>query len=393
MEIPHFLIKNKFQKNSTLYEEILTPEILSDICFKVTGRSEYKVDFDNTGYNIGRLIVLEYKGRKNYISLSETDIRSRNSSFQSLPSALARYILDEHRDKKIYFYFHPSITGNYETPYFLFMYRLIKSSGIIFLNENDYLSQPINPFTTVEDIIANKDKIRSRNRSNKSTYITRGPNNELQVYGKTYGANKYETTILCVALSEVANSKIQLFQIGEGGLTELPRKAKEAIESLGLVEIYTSNRVIEKIDFERENSLRSVEFIYNLFDTLGDKECLFCGCKIPQIIQGSHIWPVASIKSDGSLSSDEKLLCALDGENGLWLCQNHHKLLDANILIISENGKIKYRSGIASYDKEFLKTITVNPQLSNEILSSKFSHYLRKRNIDLNESLYQEMIN
>ena len=103
MTKPHFVIKNKFQKKDTSYRDLLTPEILSDISLKVTGRSDYTCDFDDTGYNIGRLVELEYQGKKNYISISETDIRSRNSSFQSLPSALARYILDENSNKEISF--------------------------------------------------------------------------------------------------------------------------------------------------------------------------------------------------------------------------------------------------------------------------------------------------
>ena len=307
MTKPHFVIKNKFQKKDTSYRDLLTPEILADISLRVTGRSDYTCDFDDTGYNIGRLVELEYQGKKNYISISETDITSRNSSFQSLPSALARYILDENQNKEISFYLHPSIVGNFETPYFVFMYRLMKTAKIKFLNEEQYLEHPVQPFTTVADIIANKEQIRNTNRGNKSTYITRGPNNELQIFGKTYGANKYETTILCLALSEIATSKIQLFQIGEGGLTELPEKAREAIESLGKVEIYTSDRTIEKIDFEENDSLRSIEYVYNLLEKLGDKKCSLCGCEIPQIIQGAHIWPVYEIKKDASLSQDEKL--------------------------------------------------------------------------------------
>jgi len=388
MAKPHFVIKNKFQKKDTSYRDLLTPEILADISLKVTGRSDYTCDFDDTGYNIGRLVELDYEGKKNYISISETDIRSRNSSFQSFPSALARYILEENPNKEISFYFHPLIIGNYETPYFIFMYRLMKTAKIRFLNEGEYLEQPVHPFTTVADIIANKEQIRSKNKGNKSTYVTRGSNNELQIFGKTYGANKYETTILCLALSEIATSRIQLFQIGEGGLTELPEKAREAIESLGKVEIYTSDRAIEKIDFEENDSLRSIEYVYNLLERLGDKKCAFCGCEIPQIIQGAHIWPVSDIKKDSSLSQDEKLACALDGENGLWLCQNHHKLLDANILRISETGTVQYRSAVNVSDMSFLREITKETQLQGRILSEKFMNYLGKRNYSLNESLY-----
>jgi len=388
MTKPHFVIKNKFQKKDTSYRDLLTPEILADISLKVTGRSDYTCDFDDTGYNIGRLVELEYQGKKNYISISETNIRSRNSSFQSLPSALARYIIDENSNKEISFYLHPSIVGNYETPYFIFMYRLMKTAKINFLNEEQYLEHPVSPFTTVADIIANKEQIRNTNRGNKSTYITRGSNNELQIFGKTYGANKYETTILCLALSEIATSKIQLFQIGEGGLTELPEKAREAIESLGKVEIYTSDRTIEKIDFEENDSLRSIEYVYNLLEKLGDKKCSLCGCEIPQIIQGAHIWPVSEIKRDNSLSQDEKLACALDGENGLWLCQNHHKLLDSNILRISETGAVQYQSAVNVTDMSFLKEITKHALLQENILSDQFTNYLRKRNYSLNEALY-----
>ncbi len=392
MATPHFIIKNKFQKKDTSYQDLLTPEILSDISLKVTGRSDYTCYFDDSGYNIGRLVELEYQGKKNYICISETDITSRNSSFQSFPSALSRYILEENPNKEISFYFHPLITGNYETPYFIFMYRLMKTAKIRFLNEEKYLEHPVYPFTTVADIIANKEQIRNKNKGNKSTYITRGSNNELQIFGKTYGANKYETTILCLALSEIATSKIQLFQIGEGGLTELPEKAREAIESLGIVEIYTSDRTIEKINFEENDSLRSVEYIYNLLEKLGDKKCAFCGCEIPQIIQGAHIWPVSEIKKDETLSQEEKLACALDGENGLWLCQNHHKLLDVNILRISENGNVQYRSEIKGLNMSFLKNITKQTQLDGSVLSDKFTNYLGRRNRNLKESLYCEMV-
>lgn len=391
MTKPHFIIKNKFQKQDTSYRDLLTPKILADISLKVTGRSDYTSEFDDSGYNVGRLVELEYQGKKNYISISETDIRSRNSSFQSFPSALARYILEINPNKEISFYFHPGIKGNYKTPYFIFMYRLMKTAKILFLNEKEYLGQPVDPFTTVADIIANKEQIRNKNKGNKSTYVTRGPNNELQIFGKTYGANKYETTILCLALSEIASSKVQLFQIGEGGLTELPQKAREAIESLGKVEIYTSNRTIEKINFEENDSLRSIEYVYNLLEKLGDKKCAFCGCEIPQIIQGAHIWSVSEIKKDKTLSQEEKLACALDGENGLWLCQNHHKLLDVNILRISENGNVKYRSEINGLNKSFLKNITNQTQLHGSIFSDKFKNYLRKRNRSLKESLYIEI--
>src|ERR1035437_6805594 len=91
MPRPHFTIKNKFQKLSELYEDILTEDILRDVCHRLTGRRAFTVTFDNTGYNIGRLATLEYNGAINYVSFSEFEIGSRNSFFQSFPSALVKY--------------------------------------------------------------------------------------------------------------------------------------------------------------------------------------------------------------------------------------------------------------------------------------------------------------
>lgn len=368
----------------------MTQPVLSDVCKRVTGRKDYTFYFDNTGYNIGRLAILDYQGKRTYISFSELEIRSRNSSFQSFPSALSRFILEENKNKEICFYFHPSTIGNFETPYFNFMYRLMKTAKVIFLNDDEYLSQPILPFSSPEDIIIHKNSLRSKNSGNRSTYITRASNNNLQIYGKTYGANKYETTILCHAFSGIATSFVELYEIAEGGLTTLPQTSKEAIESLGIVQIFTSNRSIEKIDFEVNDSLRSAEYIYNLLEKLGNKKCAFCGCEIPQIIQGAHIWPVSDIKKDDTLTQDEKLTFALDGNNGLWLCQNHHKLLDLNFLRISEDGSLKYITTIDDHGISFVHDITKNNQLSNEIINEKFLEYLSKRNMNIQEELYNE---
>ena len=368
----------------------MRPSILADVCEKVTGRTDYTVDFDNTGYNIGRLAVLEYGDEKTFISFSELEIRSRNSSFQSFPSALSRYILDENPNKEICFYFHPDTAGNWETPYFIFMYRLMQTANVNFLNSADYLSNPILPFATPEDIVLHKDQMRSRNPGNSSTYLTRGARNQLQIFGKTYGANKYETTLLCLAISEIATTDVELFEIEEGGLTKLPQTSKDAIESLGIVQIFTSNIQIERIDFEENNSLRSASYIYNLLEKLGDKKCAFCECDVPQIIQGAHIWPVAEIKRETQLTQDQKLTLALDGDNGLWLCQNHHKLIDVNILRLFEDGSLKHKDSLTETQRTYVSYITDNTELSDNIVNEEFVGYLSKRNRSVPEESYVE---
>jgi len=61
---PHFIVKNKFQKRQETYSQILTNDILLDICKKTTGKSEFTIEFDQTGYNKGRLVKIKYKDKE-----------------------------------------------------------------------------------------------------------------------------------------------------------------------------------------------------------------------------------------------------------------------------------------------------------------------------------------
>lgn len=387
----HFIIKNKFQRRSELYEDILTDDILSDVCYRITGNTDYTVEFDNDGYNIGRLAVLEHQGSINYISFSEMEIVSRNSSFQSFPSALLRYHQEENISKNIYFYILKPDGNNIETAYFILMYRLMKTAGTIFLNEDEHLDTRITPFNSVADIIAQRNLNRGRNRGNNSTYLTLDENNTLQIYGKTYGASKYETTLLCLAISEITIDKIELYEIQEGNLRILPALAREVILGLGKIEIIRSDLVLERAEFEDNDSLRSPSYIYNLLEKLGNKKCTLCDCQIPQIIQGAHIWPVASIKRTSNISQEQKLQSAIDGDNGIWLCNNHHKLFDINLLIINTEGYIKYKSDIRTIDENYISEVTINYQVSKEILTPNFLQYLGKRNRLIDEREYNLM--
>lgn len=386
MRRPLFVIKNKFQRRSELYEDILTQDILRDVCQRITGIRSYTVEFDNTGYNIGRLAKLEYRGSISYISFSEIEIASRNSSFQSFPSALVRYHQETNPNKRICFYFLTS-TGNIETAYFFFMYRLMKTAGTEFLNETDHLNNAIAPFNCVSDIIAQRNSNRDRNTGNISTYLTIDENNTLQIYGKTYGANKYETTLLCLAVSKITDNRIELYEIKEGNLRQLPGPARKVINAIGIT-IITSDLTFEHQQFEDNDSLRSPAFIYNLQKKLGDKKCALCECEIPQIIQAAHIWPVVSIKRARNINQDQKLQSAIDGDNGIWLCNNHHKLFDLNFLLISEDGRIKYKSDVNDNYENFISNVTVNRQIRDEVLTPDFLQYLEKRNNLLDQRVY-----
>ena len=377
MKIAHFTIKNRFQKGG-LYQTLLKPAILADICLKATGQLNYTVDFVDA-VNIGRLATLEFEGSIFYISFSEDRIGGRNASFQSFPSALVSFYKEKNENKGICFYFLPTI-GRYETTYFNFMYRLMKTAGTMFLNEQDYLKNPILPFATIEDIIVHKNTIRGKNKSNNSTYLTKDEQGTVQIFGKTYGASKYETTLICLAAAKIADSALILYEIEEGNLTKLPKSSREAIESIEKFTVITSDLTLERKEFEENDSLRSPAYIYNLLEKLGDKKCALCDCEIPQIIQGAHILPVANIKKMQNITQDQKLKWATDGDNGLWLCNNHHKLFDINLIIIEEDGNVKVKSDIRDSDKTFIQSVTNVFKIKHEILTSNFLQYLKNRN-------------
>ena len=378
MDKPHFIIKNKFQKRSDLYQDILTPDILTDVCKRITGETEYTCTFDDTGYNKGRMAMLQHKGGVSYISFSDTESAGRNASMQSVPSALMSFYEEANPQKQIYFYFLPS-SGNHETNYFYFMYRLMLTAGIEFLNHGDFLTQPLHPFNSVEDVIAARNVNRERNQSNNSSYVTKGNNHIIQIFGKTYGANKYETTLFCIAFSRISTNKIELYQICEQDLKAIPQRCADVLNSLGNVKIIQIDLTMERNYFEKDDSLRSPRYIYNLLARLGAKKCALCGCEIPELIQGAHIWPVAAIKREAGISLEQKLKYATDGNNGIWLCENHHKMLDEDIITIDKTGDIQRSADMVGVNADFINWSTPTKKLTPQIMTDSFIMYLEKR--------------
>ncbi|MCB0752393.1 MAG: HNH endonuclease, partial [Ignavibacteriae bacterium] len=316
MATPHFAIKNRFQqfiRTGQLYNNLLTNDILGDICFRITGLTDFTVSYiDET--NEGQLATLAFEGNTFYIFLFQKK-DGRNASFQSFPTTLLKSLNDD-QSNGVFCYFLPTEEEEIpriKTDYFKFMYRLMKTVGTNFINEELLAPYTIQPFQTVEDIILAKNHIRGRNSGNNSSYITKSAEDVIQVFGKLYGANKYETSLLCIALYKITNNNIELFEIEEGNLTKLPRIARLYLLSLERFSIVNATITLEESEFRENDSLRSPRYIYNLLEKLGDKKCALCDCEIPQIIQGAHIWPVANIKLDDSINQDEKLSHAING--------------------------------------------------------------------------------
>lgn len=170
-----------------------------------------------------------------------------------------------------------------------------------------------------------------------------------------------------------------MYEIIEGNLEELPKSSRDIIDRLENVELIKTDKTMDIKSFNKPN-FRSNLYISHLLDTLGDKHCAFCHCDIPEIIQGAHIWNVADIKKESTQNEEQKYTHATCGSNGIWLCQNHHKLFDNNMITLNKNGDIVFAKNMPSNYYLFLKEITTNQTIDSSILTEEFLFYLNKRN-------------
>lgn len=191
MSKPHFIIKNNMNKSSTTgkyMRNILTDDILRDVCYKITGHTVFTVNFvDNEyeddclskSYNKGRLATLVYDNKNVFISFSEEVPEGRNSAVQSVGTAFNIYYQSSALNKELYYYF----LGNgskFETDYLLSAYRQMQTIGFHFLNPEDLTSAVIS-FTSIEDLIFSKRITAGKNKSNNSSYVTKEKSKEIEI--------------------------------------------------------------------------------------------------------------------------------------------------------------------------------------------------------------------
>ena len=377
------------QKEHGHFDRILTREVLTDICQRVTGQNQYRVVKDRETYNKGRLVLVEYNGITHYVSLSEENIAGRNSGVQSVPTAINIYYSDRNTNKRLCYYFLQH-NGRAFTNYYLFCYRLMVTAGFVFLNINDFYHNSILPYHNVDDLIIDRRENQTSNSSNNSSYVSKS-SDKIQIYAKTYGASKYESTLLAVAISQIADRPIDIFNICEQDLKSLPQSSLNTIELLGNISVHNTSLFLDKRAYLESDKtvLRSASYQYNLFNRLGAKRCALCGCEIPEIIQGAHIWGVSQIAKSTEFDDEAKFGHAVSGHNGLWLCSNHHKLFDSNIILFDNDGHVRIKDDLVTDDVAFIRSTTFRTSLDARFLSDEFKGYLARRNenLDLEHSL------
>ena len=364
------------QKEKNYYKNLLTKSLLTQICQNITGQGHYVVKELDDHYNVGRLLIIEYNGIKNYVSLSEKQAKGRNSSLQSAPSAYNLFIGDNANNKKLYFYFLSNDASLY-TEYHKLYYKIMATAGFVFLNHQTQYD--FSPFASVGDLISARDENRGKNTGNASTYVTM-TNNIVQVFAKTYGANKYESTLIAVACALLHKGVVHLYNVCEKDLKTLPKSSIDTLSKFNNLRIlYASDQIPDKVGKQKVTVYRSPMYIYHLIEKFGPKKCVCCDCRIPELIQGAHIWNVSSIKKDPKLDEKTKSEYIVSEDNGIWLCSNHHKLFDSNYITLTRKGTFKLSNTLGNETNDYIRSITKNYNLPLNLLTKKMLFFISKR--------------
>lgn len=273
------------------------------------------------------------------------------------------------------------------------------------------------------------DISKEKDNDYNDDFVVNDFSKQLYIYTfKTLGAQQYDSlltmwTLTVLAQKENKNLKFMFapekynFRLGQ----EIPKftegftkPVNSLIERLGLDRNYeTTDEILQQMDREKNqyetaksrNILRNQELFKNNLRKKGiQTKCYLCGCEIENILEAAHLWGVADIRKtsheeinnvltkeymkdlidiDNSHHNEQfykKYVLANSGDNGIWLCSNHHGLFDSNFYCFdSTDGKILFKLSATDEDKLFFKLITTNYKLPEEVLSNKTKTFLSKR--------------
>lgn len=341
-----------------LYAEMSEQEI-KDICKLSYGEEDFIKEAEERGHNSGQYIKLYNGDEVKYVCLSRNDLQSRNAFIlQNFPSSYQHYLEDQNKNKKFEYYIR--YFGQNHPPYVIFAYKVLLTIGINILNldrvtpsERVEFLDHRTPFIDFKQMRKARIDLQQRNSGNTSTLFEE-TDNEIAVYGKTYGANGRETTAICLALKKLVDLPIKVYNVNETDpqhLAEVDPANRYILDYYG-IEVDDGRMDFEPSDETGVAKRDQKRYHYNLLQKFKEKKCYLCGCDIEYLIIGSHIHRVTDILHSG-LPEDEKQRQIIDGDNGFWLCANHDKLFEWG-LIYFEDDKMKIKNGISSYQKNYI---------------------------------------
>lgn len=245
---------------------------------------------------------------------------------------------------------------------------------------------------------------------------------------KALGANAYDSFLTMWTLYELASEErknlefafvsekwnFRLGQPDEKMTSDFPRTIIDLFAQIGLdIHYESSDEIRQQLEREEDqysrakknDDVRNQELFRNNLRAKGVvMRCPLCGCEMEDILEAAHIWSVSDIRG-ASYEKIEEVLSMVDeadivditnphhddlfykkysiansGDNGVWLCSNHHGLFDSNCYCFdTEYGKILMVREISESNMEFFREITKNDRLPSEILNKNTKVFINER--------------
>lgn len=294
-----------------------------------------------------------------------------------------------------------------------------------FLNDMAYISHKSHSNSPAYiKCIENYDIANETNSEEEYTTV-----NQITKYIYTFkvlGAQAYDCFLAMWALITLANREhkqleflfakekfnFRLGQKNEKLTNDFPTPITTLFSLIGIdVHYETTEEVLQQLDRERSqyetakknHILRNQELFRNNIRAKGiQTKCYLCGCEIESILQAAHLWGVAQIKAahiktinsalrepamSGLIDANsehageefyKRYVLANSGDNGVWLCNNHHGLFDSHYFCFdSESGKVIIDTEKDPIAVGFIRDLTPDMQLTSDVLTARTKSFIR----------------
>jgi hypothetical protein len=325
----------------------------------------------------GRYIEFNYLNKSYFILFSAEKADARNSYImQYIPLLISEYIKNSEAIYCVYYLRNNS--PKLKAKYHIFTNRLIKTLNFKVLNEFDVMENKSEKFSTLKEMISEKDSLRSINTANKSSYFYI-EDGVIHLYAKLFGANVQEAIVLASCVRSLEKKlTFKIYPVYDNNSDSLSETNSLILTSQNMqidnfIHEIESKPTKEKLEIEIRDQ---VAFKKNLLFKFGDKRCYLCNCTIESAIVASHIERVSDIKKS-SLDFNEKVNNVIDGDNGLWLCRLHDIFFE-NGLIYFKNRSLEISSSLSVEERKFVEKSLSVIEIDILHFNSKMESYLSK---------------
>ncbi|MDR1542974.1 MAG: HNH endonuclease [Prevotellaceae bacterium] len=364
----------------------LTDEVLEEICVLIFRENRFTKKYQNRQ---GRYIEIRKisTDETHFVCISNPCNDARNAFLmQFIPPAFAAYYSCQSKKKKLDIYILKD-KKNYKANYNKLFYRIFLTIGVNILNLNDLQIEGIAAFSTYEDIKRYRKVTSERNSHNNSTYFS-DDENQISIFGKTFGANAMESFLFALTISKIVSKPIVFYPVIDNESDNLSLEQQHILTENNVAYSEESIELADKKTGKAKATSRNQNiFKYNLLNKFGDKHCYLCGCDIENLIIASHIERVTDIDNNSAYTQEEKIKRSTDGDNGLWLCANHDKMFESGAIYfetdeISTNYREQNKNFLDKSIYEFRSFFSLSIQQPLKIQSEHYNNqtklYLQK---------------